>query len=397
VRIAVNASILDDRPTGMGIYGVSVVRELAGLMGGANRLTVFTGYPAAFADCDVDIIALSPLTQPRYGKAGGMCRFLWSQTGLPLQALGGRFDVLYQLTHHGLPYRLPRLAQVLTIQTDVEVAFEFPDQHRLQHYYFRYFVPRLLAASSAVITTSQYAMGVLQRTYGLDPLKLSYAYNAYDPACFNLGAGAGDSAVLVQYGLQPGQYLLAVGATYAHKNIGALLHAFGNSLDAGGPPRLCIVGYRASYLMPLLHRLSPELARRIVAIPYLPQAALASLYRSAFCLVVPSFHESFGMPCIEAMACGCPVVAARASALSEVCGDAAYYIDPSASHTITDAIARLAADPELTRGLRAAGLRRAGCFTWRATAEVVYDVLCRVYALREPKAAAVATRAGRVE
>jgi glycosyltransferase involved in cell wall biosynthesis len=124
--------------------------------------------------------------------------------------------------------------------------------------------------------------------------------------------------------------------------------------------------------------LSPELVRRIVAIPYLPQAALASLYRGAFCLVVPSFHESFGMPGIEAMACGCPVVAARISALGEVCGDAAYYIDPSASHTIADAITRLGTDPELTRGLRAAGLRRARCFTWRATAEVVYEVLCRV-------------------
>jgi glycosyltransferase involved in cell wall biosynthesis len=394
VRIAANASILDDQPTGMGIYGVSVLRELAGLMGGTNRLTVFTGYPAAFADCDVDVITLSPLTQPRYGKAGGMSRFLWSQTGLPLQALGGRFDVLYQITHHGLPYRLPGLAQVLTIQTDVEVAFEFPSQHRLQHYYFRYFVPRLLAASAAVITTSQYAMAALQRTYDLDPLKLHYAYNAYDPACFNVAPGTGDSAVLRRYGLQPSQYLLAVGATYPHKNIGALLHAFGDSFRAGGPPRLCIVGYRASYLMPLLQRLGPELARQIVAIPYLPQAALASLYRSAVCLVVPSFHESFGMPCIEAMACGCPVVAARASALGEVCGDAAHYIDPSAPYTISDAIARLAAEPELARGLRSAGLRRAGCFTWRATAEVVYDVLCRVYALREPRAPAVATRAG---
>jgi glycosyltransferase involved in cell wall biosynthesis len=377
VRIAVNASILDDQPTGMGIYGVSVVRELARLMAGSNRLTVFTGYPAAFAECDVDVVALSPLTQPRYGKAGGMCRFLWSQTGLPLQALVGRFDVLYQLTHHGLPYRLRRLPQVLTIQTDVEVAFGFPGQHRLQHYYFRHFIPRLLAASSAVITTSRYAMEVLQRTYGLDPLKVSYAYNACDPACFNLGPGPRDSAVLQRYGLQPNQYLLAVGATYPHKNIGALLQAFGDSLAAGGPPRLCIVGYRASYLMPLIQRLNPELARRVVAIPYLPQPALASLYRNAFCLVVPSFHESFGMPCVEAMACGCPVVAARASALAEVCGDAAYYIDPSASDTITEAIARLAADPELTRGLRAAGLRRARCFTWRATADAVYDVLCR--------------------
>ena len=159
---------------------------------------------------------------------------------------------------------------------------------------------------------------------------------------------------------------------------------------------MCIAGYRASYLMPLLHRLSPDIAGRIVTIPYLPQAQLASLYRGAFCLAVPSFHESFGMPCIEAMACGCPVVAARASALGEVCGDAAYYIDPSVSHTITDAMARLGADPELARELRAAGLRRAGCFSWRATAEVVYDVLCRVSALREPRAVPAAPRAGRL-
>jgi glycosyltransferase involved in cell wall biosynthesis len=397
VRIAINASILDDRPTGMGVYAVNVVRELAGLIDSGDQLTVFTGYPAAFADCNVEIAALSPLTQPRYGKAAGIWRFLWTQTGLPARVLPGRFDLLYQLTHHGLPYRLPGLAQVLTIQSDVEVAFEFPHQHRLQHHYFRHVVPRLLEASSAVITTSKYAMNVLQRTYHLDPGKLHYTYNAYDPACFTMAPTAGDRTVMWRYGLEHNRYVLAVGATYAHKNTGALLSAFDSWSRDGGQSRLCIAGYRPSYLMPLLRRLHPDLRNRIVAIPYLAQPELAALYRGALCLVVPSFHESFGMPCVEAMACGCPVVAARASALGEVCGDAAHYIDPARPQTIAEALGHLAAEPDRVERLRAAGLRRAGRFTWRATAEAVYDVLRGAHRIGRREPAAVASASGRLK
>jgi glycosyltransferase involved in cell wall biosynthesis len=389
VRIAINASILDDQPTGMGVYAVNVVRELAGLADSGDRLTVFTGYPAAFADCNVEIVALSPLTQPRYGKAGGVWRFLWTQTGLPARVLGGRFDLLYQLTHHGLPYRIPELAQVLTIQTDVQVAFEFPHQHRLQHHYFRHVVPRLLQASSAVITTSKYARSVLQRIYGVDPGKLHYAYNAYDPACFTAAPALGDRGVMARYGLEPNGYVLTVGATYPHKNIEVLLSAFDSWAHAGGASRLCIAGYRPSYLMPLLRRLDPELRSRVVAIPYLAQPELAAVYRGAVCLVVPSFHESFGMPCVEAMACGCPVLAARASALGEVCGDAAHYIDPAAPRTITEALIQLGADSDRVRSLRSAGLRRATRFTWRATANAVYEVLCGMQRSGQGRPAAV--------
>lgn len=388
MRIAVNASILDDRPTGMGIYAASVIRELVGLVRTEDRLTVFTGHPEAFADCDIETVTLSRFTQPRYGKGAGIWRFLWSQAGLPLQARHDRFDLLYQMTHHGLPYRLPGLAQVLTIQTDVEVASEFPHQHRLQHYYFRHFVPRLVAASSAVITTSRYAMGVLERMYGVEPAKLHFAYNAYDPACFTTVPADYDAAVLARCGLKPKQYLLAVGATYPHKNIGALLRAFSDLCRAGSSLRLCIAGYRASYLTPLLRGLDPDLRGRIVAIPYLAQRDLGALYRGGICLVFPSFHESFGMPCVEAMASGCPVVASRASALPEVCAEAALYIDPSSSQTIAAALTRLATDADLGRRLQSAGHQRARRFTWRATAEVVYDVLCRAYHARGRSVAA---------
>jgi glycosyltransferase involved in cell wall biosynthesis len=141
--------------------------------------------------------------------------------------------------------------------------------------------------------------------------------------------------------------------------------------------------------MPLLRRLDPELRSRVVAIPYLAQPELAAVYRGAVCLVVPSFHESFGMPCVEAMACGCPVLAARASALGEVCGDAAHYIDPAAPRTITEALIQLGADSDRVRSLRSAGLRRATRFTWRATANAVYEVLCGMQRSGQGRPAAV--------
>ena len=96
--------------------------------------------------------------------------------------------------------------------------------------------------------------------------------------------------------------------------------------------------------------------------------ALRALYEAAACFVFPSRDESFGLPAVEAMACGCPVVAARAGSLPEVCGDAALLVDPDDPRDIAAAVARVVDDAALSAGLRAAGRARAAGFTWAAAA-----------------------------
>ncbi len=379
MHIAVNASIVYANPTGMGIYVINVLRHLATLARGTDRITVFSGYPSALEHLDVDLVRLPRVVQPRFGRLGGMFRFLWTQAYLAGAAKRAHCDLLFNATHHGVPYQIKGIPQVVTIQTDVDVAFEFPRQHRLQHYYFRYFVPRLVGASAAIITTSQYAKRALVRRYGMQETQVYWAYNGYDRSTFTPNVQADDTAVRERHCLDDHMYVLAVNATFPHKNVETLLSAF-QALHAHHPAlRLCIAGYRRAYLVPLLARLGDSMRRAIVAVPYVNPPELSSLYRGALCLVAPSLHESFGMPCVEAMACGCPVIASTASALPEICADAAHFVSPRDASGFAEAIRRGLTDRAFLQVLQLKGAQRASSFDWRNTAERIYVTLQEVY------------------
>ncbi len=374
LRIAVNASILGEKPTGQGLYTTNVIRELAEIKSSADSLTLFTGFPEALANCDVELVSIPRVVQPSFGRIGGVSRFLWSQSALPAHVRRGKFDVLYNTTHHGLPYRVANTAQVLTIQSDVEVTLRFPSQHRLQHIYFQHFVPFLVNASAAVITNSEYAGHVLERVYG-DGGKVYWAYNGYDRDAFQPTADAKDDAILARYGLRSRSFVLTVNASYPHKNTESLLRAVEVLRASGRPIHLCIAGCRRAYVDDVLRRTTDDVRAATTAWSYIPQGDLAALYRSAVCFVLPSLHESFGMPCVEAMASGCPVVVAKASALPEVCADGALYVDPTDPIALSDAVQSIVDNPEVAARLRASGLRRARDFSWRAMAERVYEIL----------------------
>ncbi|HEU4698104.1 MAG TPA: glycosyltransferase family 1 protein [Gemmatimonadales bacterium] len=391
MHVAVNASIVDARPTGLGIYTTSVVRELAGMLEDGDRLTVLTGYPEAFAGSGADVVALSRFVQPRYGKPGGMFRLAWTQTALPALLRRGGYDLFYSTTHHGLPYRLPGVPQVLTIQNDVEVSFRFPAQHRLQYRYFRHVVPRLMRASARVVTTSRYALEVLRRIYGLPEERLAFAYNGYDAGTFRPEPGPEEAAVRARYGAA-GDYLFTVGAFYPHKNVETLLAALPEVRRRHPALRLVIAGYAEAYLGPLLAGLDAETRGAVVAHPYVAQRDLAALYRGAAAFVFPSLHESFGIPLVEAMAAGCPVIASRASALPEIGGDAVLFVEAGSAPALAGAIDRVLAEPALRGALVERGLARATAFGWRATARTIYDIL-RGAAAPRPLPAAPAGRA----
>jgi glycosyltransferase involved in cell wall biosynthesis len=156
-------------------------------------------------------------------------------------------------------------------------------------------------------------------------------------------------------------YVLAVGSPAPHKNLAAL-SATAAMLAARGA-ELVLTGDLSS---PVFARIAlPAPARRVGRVD---DASLRALYEGAACLVFPSRHEGFGLPAVEAMALGCPVVAARAGALPEVCAGAALFADPADPLDIAQAVAAVLDDPALAARLAAAGRVRAAGFTWAATA-----------------------------
>jgi glycosyltransferase involved in cell wall biosynthesis len=171
-------------------------------------------------------------------------------------------------------------------------------------------------------------------------------------------------------------HLLFVGLVKPHKNLRSLLLAF-ESLASTIPHRLIVVGRHAGLrgvdaeALALAQRLAP----RVVLLESVPRSQLAELVAGADLLIQPSFHEGFGLPPLEAMAAGTPVLAARAGALPEVCGDAALYCDPGSVVDIGRGILEALGDDRLRAALRERGRERARRFTWIACAQSTAAIL----------------------
>jgi glycosyltransferase involved in cell wall biosynthesis len=175
------------------------------------------------------------------------------------------------------------------------------------------------------------------------------------------------AAVRARHGID-GPFLLLVGGLFPNKNVAALLQAFA-TIRHLIPHRLVIAGgLRWKYAADLdaLDRLA--LGDRVQRLGFIAADDLVALYNAATCFVLPSLYESFGLAMVEAMACGCPVVASRTGAMPEIAGDAALYCDPRDPGTIAEAILRLANDRELRRALAASGIARAADFSWERCA-----------------------------
>jgi glycosyltransferase involved in cell wall biosynthesis len=216
-------------------------------------------------------------------------------------------------------------------------------------------LPRLARGAKRVVTVSEFSARELRELVGVDAVVVPGGVDErFTPAS---DPGPARAAL----GLDR-PYVLTVASRIARKNLGALgvavarLAARGIDLVAAGGER---PQFRAGGTTAAPRDLGP-----------VPAAHLPGLYAGASAFVLPSLYEGFGLPCIEAMACGVPVVAADAAALPETCGDAALYADPRDPAAIADAIER-ALEPGTDERLRAAGLRRAATFTWDRTAREV--------------------------
>lgn len=211
-----------------------------------------------------------------------------------------------------------------------------------------------------------------------------------------IGAHGDDQAVLRRHGLTSGGYLLAVGSLKANKNFGVIPQALQMLGDVALPP-LAVVGASD----PRLYRgVAPMHDHRTRVLGQVPDAELYALYRHAAWFIFPSVYEGFGLPPLEAMACGCPVLAAHAASIPEVCGDAVLYFDP---HDPASLAARLREvttlrEPQaLRQTLARRALARLAIYRWDANARIVLDRLIAVGAVAgSPAAPSESSLAGSV-
>jgi glycosyltransferase involved in cell wall biosynthesis len=232
-------------------------------------------------------------------------------------------------------------------------------------------LPRTLYHGDRLIAVSEATAGELVDRLGCDPRAVRTIHEGVDPE-FAAGADNDPSVEL------PEQYLLFVSTLEPRKNVSGTLQAFRLLVDWGYQGDLVLVGRWGWHTDDIRKELADSPVRtRIHHLDYIDRTQLAGIYARAEALLFPSWLEGFGLPLVESMACGTPVVTSGSSAMPEVAGPAAVYIDPASPHGIASATAALLRDPEHRDRLVALGRQRAAKFDWnlaaRATAAVLRD------------------------
>ncbi len=225
-----------------------------------------------------------------------------------------------------------------------------------------------LRPGDRVITTSRATRRDLEELGGVDPERVFVVPLAADPRLFHPGAGAARAAALRGHlGMGDAPYLLALGGADRRKNLGAAVRAFAGAVREDGARGLALV---VAGPLPDDADLRGALAEaerggaRVVLAGFVADEDLAALYGGALALLYPSLYEGFGLPPLEAMQCGTPVIATRASSIPEVVGDAGILVEPGDEAALREAVLRLLGDGALRDRLRALSLRRAAEFSW---------------------------------
>ncbi len=231
---------------------------------------------------------------------------------------------------------------------------------------------RSCGRAARIAAISRFTADEVVRRTGVSPSRVSVVHSAARPLAVPELAAA--RRAVARHGVNE-PYLLSVATVFHHKNLPRLLEAYARARPALGGRKLVLVGRLAARSADLRDRIEGlGLAEHVIQTGWVEDDDLPALYRAADFYVFPSLYEGFGLPMLEAAACGVPVVAARAGSLPEVGGDAAVYFDPRSVDDMADTLVRVAAAPELRAELAERGRRRAAEFSWDRTAAQMLEL-----------------------
>jgi len=278
---------------------------------------------------------------------------------------------LFHALDHLLPY-LTRIPSVFTLY-DLTYRVQPATHNTLNRLYLTLLMPTFLRRASAVIAISESTRRDALRAYRLDPARMTVVYGGVDPG-FCPTPPVAQAAVRQKYVL-PERFILSVGTIEPRKNLTALLDAYHTLRQSDSELGLVIAGRRGWRNAGFFEQLRAlGLEAEVHLLGPVPDADLPALYGAAAVFAYPSLYEGFGLPPLEAMACGTPVVAGNTSSLPEVVGDAGLLVGPHDVAGLAACIKTVLADTALRAKMRARGLMQARRFTWEATARATLQV-----------------------
>ncbi|MBC8449717.1 MAG: glycosyltransferase family 4 protein [Chloroflexi bacterium] len=378
MRIGIDGRYIQDHFPGIGRYTYSLISGLAPL---AADDTLVVLYNPALPNSRYDLAALAQHRNVELVRVAVPTFSLAKQLRLPSLASDLALDILHS-PYYVKPYRLP-VPSILTIYDAIPTRYPayYPRRARLL---IRLLKRLALRSAAHCIAISEATKADFVRYHAVAPQRIT-AVPLAASARFCPAEAAAIAAVRERYRLPP-DYVLYLGINKPHKNLVRLVEAWSTSPIAHGKSQLVLAGRedpRYSQARQRVKELGLEEGVRFLG--EVGEADLPALYSGATAFVFPSLCEGFGLPVLEAMACGVPVACSNTSSLPEIVGDAALTFDPADVEAMAAALSRLLGDSDLRADLRQRGLERAQRFTWAETARRTLEVYRGVYVLAERK------------
>lgn len=345
--VYLNGRFLTQRVTGVQRYARETLSELDGLL-------------AENAASELRWVLLAPrgtsLPHLRHIEArcvGYLSGHAWEQLELPRHSSDG---LLLSFASTG---PLLQRHQVITVHdaSVYRVPAAFSWKFKL---WYRFVVRWVASRAPRTLAVSEFTASELVRWFHCDPQRISVTSEGWQ----HLERQEADLNVLAKHGLFPGQYVLAVSSPTPNKNFSLVVRAAEEVRDQ--EIAFAIAGAADGSVFA---KSSLQPSGRVKMLGYVSDAELKALYQHALCFVFPSRYEGFGIPPLEAMSLGCPVMASRISAVTEVCGNAVKYFHPDDHRELARLVEQLNLSPDDVEHMRSAGLSRAPHFSWREAAQ----------------------------
>jgi glycosyltransferase involved in cell wall biosynthesis len=352
------------RQAGVSRYIEHLLRELPGELSGDDSLMVFAGaaarHPARVATLDESI----EWHWTRWPVGKVPVRILWEQMAAPFHARQQNLDVV-----HAPVNVIPLASRRATVVTIHDLAFlEYPEQDpSMQRRYLAAMTRASTQRADRVITVSHFTGRDVAERLDVDPTRITAIPNGVD-SMFTPRQGSDDLHRFRWKNSLPEHFLLFVGTLQPRKNLIGLLRAYALIEQSARIP-LYIVGGEGWMYREIFDEVKQlDIDRDVVFAGYAPSKTLPLWYSAATACIYPSYYEGFGLPVLEAMACGVPVVTSNRTSLPEVAGEAAILVDPDDPDDIARGIATVIADSGRRVEMQVAGIEQAAKFTWQRTA-----------------------------
>jgi glycosyltransferase involved in cell wall biosynthesis len=363
MRIGIDAHALGSGSSGNETYYQQLLQHLAKAATNGNQYVVYYTHPAG--------ARLVPSSEKLYLKRIRPATPLWRiPVGFPLEFRKEKLDVFHA------QHIIPPLCKCKTVTTIPDIAYEhFPEFFsRFETLRSKVLIRRSADRADHIITVSDYSKKDIVKTYDIDPRKITVTYEGAGDQYFPRDKEKCREQIAAKYGVTA-PFVLYVGRLQERKNLPRLLSAYARLRKDGVDEKLVLVG-KKDWMFGNIHAYveSLGLATSVTFAGYVPSADLPAFYNAAEAFVYPSIFEGFGLPVMEAMACGLPVLTSFGSSLEEIAGDAAVLVEPLSEESITKGLGKLLGDLRLRVRLGQAGLVRSASLSFEKTAERTIEV-----------------------